>query len=70
MPNVLLVAANVVATSTSGPGDGFTGRILTAPDADIVEDQIAVAPGTYHGSATLTSSGYWVMQLVAFRAAN
>jgi hypothetical protein len=70
VPNVLLVAANVVGTATSVPGAGFTSRVLTAPEADIVEDQIVSTPGTYRASARLSASGYWVMQLVAFRAAN
>jgi Domain of unknown function (DUF1929)/Bacterial Ig domain/Glucodextranase, domain B len=66
VPNVLLVAANVVATVTSGPGSGFTNRMITNPNGDIVEDRVVTTAGTYSATAPLTSSGYWVMQMVAF----
>jgi hypothetical protein len=66
--NVLLVAGNVVATTTSGPGAGFTSRMITNPDGDIAQDRIVSTAGTYSATAPLTSSGYWVMQLVAFKA--
>ena len=68
-PNVLLVAANVVATGTTGPGAGYTSRMITTPDGDIVEDRIVTAAGSYSAAAPLSSSGFWVMQLVAFKAA-
>ena len=35
----LLFGANIVATLTSGPGSGFTARLLTSPDGDIAEDR-------------------------------
>ena len=68
-PNDLLLAANIVQTTTSAPGAGFTSRVITNPDADILEDQIVAATGTYTATATLSSSGGWIMQMVAFRAA-
>ena len=64
----LLVAGNVVANQTSGPGTGFAKKILTVPDSDIVEDQIVNSLGSYTATAPL-GSGDWVMQIVAFRAA-
>ena len=67
--NDLLVGANYVQTSTSGPGTGFTSRFITSPDGDIAEDQVVTAAGSYHATAPLTSSGGWVMQMAAFRAA-
>ncbi|MGH7146315.1 MAG: hypothetical protein ACREIJ_00225, partial [Nitrospiraceae bacterium] len=67
--NDLLVAANVVQTFTSGPGAGFTNRMVTVPDGDIVEDRVVSATGSYSATASLSSAGAWVMQLVAFRAA-
>ena len=63
----LLFAGNVVATMTTGPGAGFTSRTITA-DGNIAEDRLVTAVGSYTASATL-SSGAWVAQLVAFRAA-
>jgi hypothetical protein len=47
----LLVAANVVADTTSGLGTGFTQRILTVPDSDIVEDRNVNAAGSYTAAA-------------------
>ena len=64
----LLVGANTVQTSNSGPGAGFTQRLLTQPDGDIVEDRVVTAPGLYSATAPLPTPGFYVMQLVAFRA--
>src|SRR6266567_2047780 len=65
----LLIGANDVATLTSAPGTGFTQRLLTSPDGDIVEDTVVTATGSYSATAALTGAGWWVMQMVAFRAA-
>jgi hypothetical protein len=65
----VLVGANVVAKSTTGPGSGFTSRVITKPDGDIVEDRVVTTAGTYSATAPLKSSGAWVMQLLALRAA-
>jgi Galactose oxidase-like, Early set domain/Bacterial Ig domain/Fibronectin type III domain len=64
----LLVGANMVATSTSGAGSGFTKRIITTPDGDLAEDRVVTAVGAYNATAPI-GSGPWVMQMVAFRAA-
>ncbi|MGH9356953.1 MAG: choice-of-anchor D domain-containing protein, partial [Terriglobia bacterium] len=69
-PADLIFGANIVTTSTAGPASGFTQRLLTSPDGDIAEDQIAKAPGSYGATAPLSSSGLWIMQMVAFRAAS
>lgn len=61
----LLIAANMVYTITSGPGPGFTKRVIT-PYGDILEDRVVVR-GTYSGTAPLTSSGNWVMEAVLFK---
>ncbi|HXJ96596.1 MAG TPA: hypothetical protein VMT20_27470, partial [Terriglobia bacterium] len=66
-PTDLIFGANMVYTSTTGPGSGFTKRLLTSPDGDIAEDEVATAAGSYTASAPLGSSGPWVMQMVAFR---
>ena len=62
----LIFGANLVQTTTSGPGSGFTSRLLTSPDGDIAEDLMVNATGTYSATAPL-SSGQWIMQMVAFR---
>jgi hypothetical protein len=67
--NDLLFGANLVQTTTTGPGSGFTRRLLTSPDADIAEDRIVSVLGSYSAAAPVTPSGPWIMQMVAFRAA-
>ncbi len=62
----LIFAANTVRTITTGPGSGFTSRIITSPDGDIVQDRSVTSTGSYSASAPMTA-GTWVMQLVAFR---
>jgi fibronectin type 3 domain-containing protein len=68
-PNDLLVAGNIVFTSTTGSGTGFTSRMITSPDGDIAEDRVSTSTGSFNAAAPLSSAGAWVMQLVAFRAA-
>jgi hypothetical protein len=69
VPNVLLVAANTVATTTGAAGAGFTSRVITSPDGDIAEDRVASTTGSYTATAPLDGSGPWVMQMVAFKGA-
>jgi hypothetical protein len=64
----LLVAGNMVQTSTNAAGSGFTLRSLTVPDGDIAEDQNVTVAGTYSASTPLSSPGGWIMQMVAYRA--
>jgi hypothetical protein len=66
----LLVGANCVLTSTTGAGSGFAPRMVTEPDGDIAEDTVVTATGSYSATAPLGTPGPWVMQMVAFRAAN
>ena len=65
--NELVFGANMVFTKTSGPGSGFTSRIITSPDGDIAEDQLVNSIGTYHATAPLEESGNWIMQMATFR---
>jgi hypothetical protein len=67
--NDLLVVANCVNTSTTSAGTGFTLRLLTQPDGDIVEDSLTTTTGSYSATAPLLNPGAWVMQIVAFPAA-
>src|SRR5262249_18039179 len=62
-------AANTVLQTTTGPGAGFTSRVITVPDSDIVEDRLVTAPGSYTATAPVTPSSGWIMQMVAFKAA-
>ncbi len=68
--NDLLVAGNMVLLGgTAGPGTSFTNRVITDPDSDILEDRIVTSSGSYSATAPLLTSGPWIMQVVAFRAA-
>jgi len=64
----LLFAANTVSTWTAGAGNGWTNRVITGPDGDIAEDRIVSTAGSYAASAPLGGAGWWVMQMVAFKA--
>jgi hypothetical protein len=66
--NDLLVSGNMVYTASVTPGTGFTQRIVTNPDADSAEDRVVSAVGTFNGTESLSSSGPWIAQMVAFRA--
>ncbi len=63
----LLFGANIVTSSTSGAGSGYT-LVISTPDGDIVEDRMVTSIGSHSASAPI-SSGKWIMQMVAFRAA-
>ncbi len=65
--NDLIVGANTVVQTTLGPGTGFTSRVITNPDADIAEDRIVSAIGSYSATAPLSPPAPWIMQLAAFR---
>jgi hypothetical protein len=54
------------ATFTA-PGSGYTSRVITAPDGDLVEDALGIAAGSHGASASL-NSGTWILQLAAFKA--
>jgi PKD repeat protein len=63
----LLVGAGTTSGYFSGPGSGYTARIITVPDKDIAEDRTVASIGSY--SATASQSGRWVMQLATFKGA-
>jgi hypothetical protein len=65
--NELIFGANIVATTTKTAGSGFKSRVITSPDGDIAEDKIVTTAGSNTATATLSSSGPWIMQLVAFK---
>jgi chitodextrinase len=67
--NDLILGANIVVSTTTGAGSGFTNRMITTPDGDIVEDKTVTATGSYSTSAPLGASAPWIMQMVAFKAA-
>jgi len=42
--NDLIFGANMTTGTTSGPGTGFTSRVVTSPDSDIAEDRVVTTP--------------------------
>src|ERR1700722_13697551 len=65
--NDLLVGANYIGGSFAAVGSGYTQRIVTIPDNDLVEDRIVGATGSYSATSTQSPSSWWVMQMAAFR---
>ena len=65
--NDLLIGANLVQQLTTSPGTGYTSRVITSPDGDILEDAIVTTAGNHSATAQL-NGGAWIMQVVAFRA--
>ena len=65
----LIVGAGMTASAFTKAGTGFTLRTITSPDADIAEDQITTAAGSYSATAPTSTSKPWVMQMATFRAA-
>ena len=63
--NVLLVGAGMTMGGFSGADTQFVSRVITSPDADIVEDRTATGPGSYAATAPVNDT--WLMQLAAFR---
>jgi hypothetical protein len=68
--NDLLVGSNWVLSGTTGPGTGFTQRVISAWDGDILEDEIVSATGSYTATAPISPSAAWIMQMAAFKAAS
>lgn len=66
-PTDLIFAANIVRAQTTGPGAGFTQRLLTRPDGDIAEDEMVTTSGSHNATAPLNEADAWIMQAVAFR---
>ena len=61
--NDLLVGASQVQNVTTAAGSGYTKRLITSPNGDILEDRIVTAVGSYSATATIASGG-WIMQMV------
>jgi len=66
-PTDLIFGANLVQSTTTGPGSGLTTRLLTPQDGDIAEDRMVTATGSYSATAPVGPSNPWIMQMVAFR---
>jgi hypothetical protein len=67
--NDLIFGAAMTGGAISGPGSGFTSRVIT-PDGDIAEDKVGTTIGSYNATAPVTpyaGSSTWVIQMVAFK---
>ena len=67
--NRLLFAAGMTWGYYSNATSGFTTRVITQPNYDIVADKIVNTTGSYAATAPLTGSNTWLMQMVAFKGA-
>jgi hypothetical protein len=65
--NELIFGAGMTPAKFTGPGSGFTSRIITSPDADIAEDRTVTTTGSYSATAPNSTSN-WVMQVATFKA--
>jgi IPT/TIG domain len=65
----LIVGAGMTATRFTQAGTGFTLRTITNPDADIAEDKVTTAAGSYNATCPNSPASPWVMQMATFRAA-
>ncbi len=66
--NELIFGAGCTQGVFSAATGGATTRIVTTPDADIAQDAVVSAIGTYAATANQTGASSWVMQVVGFRA--
>jgi RHS repeat-associated protein len=69
----LLIGADVADSVTTVPGTSYTNRVITYTasnlNADIFEDRIVTAIGSYKATTVLSTSRSWIMQMVAFKEA-
>lgn len=65
--NELIFAAGMTTGTFQPVAAPFVQRIITMPDGDTVEDQIATSLGSY--GVTAQQDGAWIMQLATFRSA-
>jgi len=65
----LLVGATYVLNGIAGAGSQYTLRIMSG-DEDVLEDRTVSSVGTYNATASQISSGWWMIDLAAFKAAS
>ena len=66
-PVELVFGAGMTTGTFTGSATGFTTRLITTPDADIVNDRVVTATGSYAAGAVLAGTSAWVMQVATFR---
>jgi YD repeat-containing protein len=65
----LLIAVTDLGAAATAPTSGWNSRLTTPGRGNLLEDQIVASTGAYSASATLSTSDWWVMQLVTFKGA-
>jgi hypothetical protein len=68
LANELIFGAGMTTGVFSAAGSGFTSRIITPGNGDILEDRAVSTVGSYTATATLGSAA-WLIQVVTFKAA-
>jgi hypothetical protein len=63
----LIVAGSYSAGLAIGPGVGYTQRLLTTPDGDILEDTVGYAANSYTATVPMATTAWWIVQAAAFR---
>jgi len=66
---LLAAAVHSPADEKLEPTTGFSLRTITNPDADIAEDKVTTAAGSYNATCPNSPASPWVMQMATFRAA-
>jgi YD repeat-containing protein len=66
--NDLLVGGDYVDAGTGAAGSGFTLRVAS-PNNTILEDEIVTSTGSYAATAAVSGPDWWIIQMVAFKAA-
>ncbi|MGA9668718.1 MAG: immunoglobulin domain-containing protein, partial [Terracidiphilus sp.] len=66
--NDVVIGAGITATTFSAAGSGFTSLGLSTPDGDLAEYEVVSTAGSYAATASV-STGPWLMQAAAFKAA-
>jgi hypothetical protein len=65
----LIFGAGTTGGVITGPGAGFTSRVITQ-NGDIAQDKTVASPGSYNATAPVTpyaGSSTWVMQMATFK---
>jgi hypothetical protein len=68
-PDVLLVASAYTAQQILGPGPAYTQRLIES-NSSILEDNSVETAGVYRATALQVSPGWYLIDLIAFRAAH
>jgi chitodextrinase len=66
--NEVIVGAEYGDESATGAGNGYTLRVLSDPEFDVLEDLTVTQSSTYSATAPMGTANLWVMSLATFKA--